>query len=103
MQKQYKLSYLPLFHQDLEKTILYIAYELQNPDAAQRLVDQVERAILKRLENPESFEKYPSKRERRYPYYRIYVGNYIIFYVVIDDVMEVRRFLYKKRNIKELL
>lgn len=103
MQKQYKLSYLPLFYQDLEDAVLYIAYELQNPDAAQRLADQVERAILKRLENPESFEKYPSKHERQYPYYRIYVGNYIVFYVVIDDVMEVRRFLYKKRNVKEII
>ena len=103
MQKQYKLTYLPLFRKDLDEAVLYIAYELQNPDAAQRLTDQVERAILKRLENPESFEKYPSKHERRYPYYRIYVGNYVVYYVVIDDVMEVRRFLYKRRNANELV
>ena len=31
--------------------------------------------------------------------YRIYVKNYMIFYVVIDDVMEVRRILYNKRNL----
>lgn len=103
MQKQYKLTYLPLFKQDLEEAVLYIAYELQNPGAAQKLVDQVDRAILKRLENPESFEKYPSKHERKYPYYRIYVQNYVVYYVVIDDVMEVRRFLYKERNTKKLI
>ncbi|GHV79520.1 hypothetical protein AGMMS49944_13110 [Spirochaetia bacterium] len=27
-------------------------------------------------------------------YYRIYVKNYTVFYVVIDDTMEVRRFMY---------
>lgn len=46
---------------------------------------------------------YHSSRERRYAYYRIYVDNYVIYYVVIDDdpeglVMEVRRFLYKGQN-----
>ena len=103
MQKQYKLTYLPLFKQDLEEAALYIAYELQNPEAAQRLVDQVDRAILKRLENPESVEKYPSRYERKYPYYRIYVLNYVVYYVVFVGVMEVRRFLYKRRNVNRLL
>jgi hypothetical protein len=42
-------------------------------------------------------------RERKYPYYRIYVKNYIVFYVVIDDeingkIMEVRRLLYKRQD-----
>lgn len=47
----------------------------------------------------EAFEPYHSLKERQYPYYRIYVKNYTIFYVVIDDVMEVRRILYNKRNL----
>lgn len=103
MQKPYKLRYLPLFEKDLEDAVTYIAFELQNPEAADRLVDQVERAILKRLDNPEAFEPYLSKRERKYPYYRIYIKNYVVYYVVIDDVMEVRRFLYKRRNTNEIL
>ena len=54
-----------------------------------------------RLPVAESFEIYHSIRERKYPYYRIYVKNYVIWYVVIDDegedkIMEVRRFLYNK-------
>ena len=39
----------------------------------------------------------------KYPYYRIYVGNYTIYYVVIEDVMEVRRILYSKRNMEQIL
>ncbi|MCM1488697.1 MAG: type II toxin-antitoxin system RelE/ParE family toxin, partial [Firmicutes bacterium] len=35
--------------------------------------------------------------------YRIYVGNYTVFYVVIGDVMEVRRFIYSRRNFDRLL
>ncbi len=92
--RKYRLRYLPLFEQDLERAVLYIANVLRNLDAAFNLVDDVEAAILERLDYPLSFEPYPSTKKRKYPYYRIYVKNYVVYYVVIDDVMEVRRFLY---------
>lgn len=40
---------------------------------------------------------------REHHYYRISVRNFSVFYVVIDDTMEVRRLLYSKRNIDALL
>ena len=45
---------------------------------------------------------------RYLPSYRIYVKNFIVFYVVIKDegsvpIMEVRRFLYNKKNYKEYI
>lgn len=101
--KQYKLSILPLFEDDLNNAIDYIAYTLENPQAAEKLITDVEEAIQKRLPFAESFEQFPSKRERKYPYYHIYVGNYTVFYVVIGDVMEVRRFLYGRRNTKAMI
>ena len=90
----YRLQYLPLFYDDLEETITYIAETLQNPHAANDLLDAVESAILKRVDAAEGFEPYHSLKERRYPYYRIYVNNYVIYYVVITDegkdrIMEV--------------
>ena len=99
--KSYRLRFLPLFEQDLYDTVDYIIYKLENPNAAAALADAIEGAIYKRLECPESFEPYHSKRERCYPYYRIYVKKYVVYYVVIDDVMEVRRLLYNRRNVKE--
>ena len=41
--------------------------------------------------------------ERRYPYYRIQVKNYTIFYVVIGNTMEVRRIIYSRRNLQNLI
>ena len=101
--KKYRLSYLPLFYDDLDEKVTYIAEKLKNPKAANDLLDKVESAIMERLPMAESFEPYHSVRERRYSYYRIYVDNYIVYYVVIDDdphdlVMEVRRFLYNGQN-----
>lgn len=68
-----------------------------------RLINDVETAILARLNNLVAFEPYHFRKKREYPYYRIYVRNYVIYYVVIDDVMEVRRLLYGARNIENLL
>ena len=45
----------------------------------------------------------PATKQREYPYYRIYVHNCTVFYVVIDGVMEVRRFLYSAQDIPRML
>ena len=103
MNKPYKLRYLPLFWEDLSKAASYIAYDLNNPVAANRFVDNVEAGILEHLKNPTMSPTYPSTRKRLHPYYRFYVGNYMVFYVVIDDVMEVRRLLYKSRDIESII
>ena len=81
-EKHYKLRFLPLFEEDLNEIVDYITHRLKNPIAA------------------EAFEQYHSAKERQYPYYRITVRNYTIFYVVMDDVMEVRRIIYSRRDIK---
>lgn len=100
---KYILRYLPLFYEELEEKVVYIAETLKNPQAANDLLNSVESAILERLPNAESFEPYRSLKERRYPYFRIYVKNFVIYYVVIDDegpkkIMEVRRFLHNRQN-----
>lgn len=97
--KRYKLRFLPQFAEDLNEIVDYICLELQNPAAAEHLVDLIQKAIKERTTCATAFEPYHSIRERQHPYYRIYVKNYTVFYVVIDDVMEVRRILYQKRNL----
>ena len=100
----YELQYLPLFYDDLLTTVKYLSEALHNPKAANKLIDDVENAILDRLPNAEAFEPFHSLKERRYPYYRIYVNNYIVYYVVIEHrIMEVRRLLYVGRNRDQIL
>ena len=102
--KQYRLRYLPIFYDDLSNAVEYISEFLKNPKAAENLIDKVENAIFKRSNCAESFEPYPSTRNRENPYYAIYVDNYIIFYVVLNHkIMEVRRFLYKGQNKDSIL
>ena len=108
MNKNYRLRYLPIFYKDLDEKLTYITENLNNQEAAINLLDKVEEAILNRLLVEESFEPYHSIKERRYKYYRIYVDNLTIYYVIINDVpdakiMEVRRLLYNRQNRDELV
>lgn len=96
--RKYRLRFLSLFSEDLNEIVGYINDELNNSDAAKALVDDLEKAINIRLLNPKSFEKFKSSNTRKYPYYRIYVKNFMVFYVVYDDVMEVRRIIYNRRD-----
>jgi len=100
---EYTLEYLPLFDAELAEAARYIACELRNPDAAMKLVDNVEKAILGRLFAPESFEPVPSSKNREHPYYRIPVGNYVVLYVVVGSVVEIRRFVYDPSNWRETI
>lgn len=101
--KRYKLRYLPLFWGDLSQAASYIALDLKNPTAAERLVDSVEAGILEHLENPMMAPVYHTTRNHPLPYYWFAVGNYRVFYVVFDDTVEVRRFLYRARDIESLI
>ena len=47
--KKYRLRILQLFESDLNETADYIAYKLQNPIAANDLIDATETAIYERL------------------------------------------------------
>lgn len=103
LNKNYKLRFLPTFYRDLYFIAQYIAKDLKSPVTANRFVDEVELAINKRLDCPDAFEPYQSKKERKTSYYRINVKNYSIFYVLIDDYMEIRRIIYSRRNISKQL
>ncbi|MBR6019447.1 MAG: type II toxin-antitoxin system RelE/ParE family toxin [Lachnospiraceae bacterium] len=104
----YSLSYLPMFYDDLEEQVMYISDVLCNPKAANELLDTIEAAILERLPNAEAYEPYHSRKERAHPYYRIYLKNYTIYYVVIPNgpqkkIMEVRRVLHNLRDRDKLI
>jgi toxin ParE1/3/4 len=99
MAESFKLLYSPLFYADLDKITNYILLELKNKTAAITLINDVEAAIRRRQANPLQATTYQSLAQREHPYRRIIVGNYLIFYVVIDNTMVVRRMLYGRRDL----
>ena len=101
--QNYDVKYIELYYKDLEKAVNYISNDLNNPQAAINLLEKIEEAIDKRKDFAESFEPYRTNRNRKDKYYRIYVDNYVIFYVVLNGeggqkIMEMRRLLYYRRQ-----
>ena len=103
MNKKYNVTYLPLFYEDLDRITDYILYKLENKIAAENLLNEIEKEINKRAYNPEVYERYNSLRNRKSTYYRIYIKNYIVFYRVNNNIMEIIRILYSRRNFNNLL
>lgn len=99
----FQLRYSPLFYNDLDRITNYILLDLKNEIATKTFIDDVETAIKKHLENPLQAAVYPSMHQRKYEYRRILVGNYLIFYVVIEHTMVVRRLLYGRRDLDKIL
>jgi toxin ParE1/3/4 len=99
----FELRYSPLFYEDLDKITNYLLFELKNELAAKTLINNAEVAIKKRLASPLSAAPYQSIGSRPRPYRRILVDNYLIFYVVIDNTMVIRRMLYGRRDLDRIL
>lgn len=100
---RFELRYSPLFYKDLDEITDYLLLELKNKPAARTLVTDVDAAIKKRLRNPLGTTPYRTIGSRPHPYRRILVGNYLIFYVVIDKVMVIRRMVYGRRDLDRIL
>jgi plasmid stabilization system protein ParE len=103
MSKKYKLRYLPIFYDDVESAVRYISINLHNPQAAERFLNNVESTVLSLQSNPTIAPIYKTLKSREYPYYWTSVGSYMIFYVVIDDIVEIRRMIYGPRDVSQLL
>lgn len=103
VKNKYTIKYTATFINQFNNILKYFINKLQNRIVAENFYNEVIKEIEKRSENPEGFEKYKSSRKRKNTYYRIYVKNYTIFYIVKNNTMEIRRILYSRRNFENLI
>ena len=95
---KYAIRYSATYINQFNNILKYLVNNLNNRMAAESFYNKVISEIEKRSHNPTSYEKYISNKKRKNTYYRICVKNYTIFYTVKDNIMEVRRILYSRRN-----
>lgn len=101
MSKKYSIEYLPIAEKDLSEIIEYVT--LDNPESALSLLNEIDKSILK-LEDFPYIGKTPKDSRLQLLNYRILiVSSYLVFYVVMDDIIEIRRILHGKRNYDFLL
>ena len=100
---KYTIKYSQTYINKFNHILKYFVNTLKNKIAADDFYNEVIKEIEKRSKNPESYEKYVSIKKKKSTYYRIYIRNYTIFYTVKNNIMEVRRILYSKRNFNNLV
>ena len=86
----YKVVISPSANADLFNALKYIAYELENPSAAEKLADEVERCYADLEEMPAAHELCRDPVLRRLGYRRYPIDNYIVIFRVVEKVKEVR-------------
>ena len=86
----YKVVISPSANADLFNALKYIAYELENPAAAEKLADGVDKCYADLEEMPAAHELCRDPVLRRLGYRRYPVDNYIVIFRVVEKAKEVR-------------
>ncbi len=100
-ENRYKIEYLPVAQEDLLQILGYIAKN--NPPAAKDVIDKLDRAISGLVSFPLIGAIPKDERLKRLGYRMLIVEKYLVFYVVKDEVIEIRRVLHGSRKYEFLL
>ena len=95
-----KIVMLPRAVQDLEDVIDYLSQFHTN--TAIKQYDRIVSKIQELSRFPEMYEEYGAGHYR-FAYRRMVVDDYLVFYAVLDDAIEIHRILHGKRDIGRYL
>ena len=101
MEKKLPIKYLPSAAQDISDIIDYVA--LDNPSATLNLLNQFDESVSILAYFPYSGSIPNDQRLQLLNYRMLVVGSYLIFYVVQNEFIEIRRILHAKRKYDFLL
>jgi len=96
MKNKYSIEYLAIAEKDLMEILEYI--QTDNPSAAVQFLEEIDKVISKLADFP--YMGYIPKDQRliQLNYRTLVVENYQVFYVVFDEIVEIRRILHGKRK-----
>ncbi len=101
--KQYQIKYLPIARRDLQDIVDYIAFDLEVPETAIKILDTLETEISTLRLNPFRGSIYSSSRGHKFQYRKLFVKNYVVFYLILEDSVEIQRVFYNRRNMNKLI
>jgi plasmid stabilization system protein ParE len=97
------IRYLPLASRDLSNIVSYVADELKAPNAAMDLINELDTFISRLAQFPYSCRVYQPEKSLKNEYRILPVKNYLVFYVVKEDVVEIHRVIYAKMNLTKII
>jgi len=98
-----EIKYLPSFQQELNAIVEYIIFTLEAPQAALNLLDELEKSINNLKDFPLAHRLYRPVKPIQTEYRVLTVKNYLVFYVVLEETIEIHRIIYRKRNLSQLV
>ena len=99
----YRIRYLPIAQKDLQDIILYALDNLKSPKAAMDFIDALDKSILRLKEYPYSCKLYQPQELLDSEYRFLPVKNYLVFYVVTENTVEIHRIVYAKMDLEKLI
>ncbi len=99
--EKYKIKIFPRAKQDMEEVIDYL--NTLSPDVALKYYDLLVEEIAGLSQMPERCPRPKDLALAARGYRYLIVKNYLVFYVIAGDTVQIRRILYARRNYKGLL
>ena len=99
----YKIKYLPIAQKDLQNITFYILDNLKSPKAATDFIDTLDKSILRLKQYPYSCKLYQPQEPLESEYRFLPVKNYLVFYVVAENIIEIHRIIYAKMNLEKII
>lgn len=96
----YDLEYLPMAHRDMAEIARYISHDLMNPNAAERLAEEMVEAIEDAGIFPYAAPPHIPIRPLKHEYRKLIVKNHLVFCWVDEQAkkLTVARAVYAKRD-----
>lgn len=101
MKNKYDIEYLPSAQKDIFDIVEYI--KLDNPSAALNFVDKLDESISQLADFPLIGIVPKDSRLQLLHYRMLIIDNYLVFYVLKDNTVEIRRVIHSKRKYDFLL
>lgn len=101
----YSLEYLPIARRDMVDIAKYIGIKLANPDAADRLAEEMIGAAESLINMPYKCPMYTLVKPLKHEYRKLIVHSYIMFYRVDEDnkLVTIARVVYSGRDYDKLI
>jgi len=103
MKKTHSLRYLKRALLDMQEIINYIINEFSAPQSAANLLEKLENKIANLQYFPLAGKEFVTTDVFQDEYRVLIVENYLVFYVVYEDSVEIRRVINAKREYEKLL
>ena len=101
--KKYNIEYSKEAKEDLIGINQYIKYNLQESEIANKLISKIRMSIKTLKDNPEIYAIIDDDIIRKLEIRKLIVDNYIVFYRIKNDSIEIVRIMYGRRNWINLL